>query len=242
MKPEFLSQDEYSKIEEQLPEISKEIADDPTPGMLSKVIKWARHAKEEGRLQSVKYGVVHRVFATASPGQYSTILNEKNLDNLIDALNRELGFVVDKGDNWASKNIALMKSIKAEGLQDEDIYLVNTFTWTLYQKFVESGDKDSGRPDPQPDSSRPPSPTVMERSPNTILYGPPGTGKTYHTVNKALQIIDPVYYHEHQNDRGLLKRRFDGLAQQSRIGFVFRYSIATPLQVRGDETRFEIVG
>lgn len=26
---------------------------------------------------------------------------------------------------------------------------------------------------------------------NLILYGPPGTGKTYHTVNKALEILDP---------------------------------------------------
>jgi len=25
---------------------------------------------------------------------------------------------------------------------------------------------------------------------NQILYGPPGTGKTYHTINKALEIID----------------------------------------------------
>ena len=27
---------------------------------------------------------------------------------------------------------------------------------------------------------------------NLILYGPPGTGKTYHTVNKALEILEPT--------------------------------------------------
>ena len=25
---------------------------------------------------------------------------------------------------------------------------------------------------------------------NQILYGPPGTGKTYHTINKAIEIIE----------------------------------------------------
>lgn len=27
---------------------------------------------------------------------------------------------------------------------------------------------------------------------NQILYGPPGTGKTYHTINKALEILAKV--------------------------------------------------
>ena len=25
---------------------------------------------------------------------------------------------------------------------------------------------------------------------NTILYGPPGTGKTYHTINRAIEILN----------------------------------------------------
>ena len=28
---------------------------------------------------------------------------------------------------------------------------------------------------------------------NTILYGPPGTGKTYHTINKAIEIVNPDF-------------------------------------------------
>ncbi|WP_053405205.1 AAA family ATPase [Persicobacter sp. CCB-QB2] len=31
---------------------------------------------------------------------------------------------------------------------------------------------------------------LMDNPLNQILYGPPGTGKTYHTINKALEIID----------------------------------------------------
>jgi 5-methylcytosine-specific restriction enzyme B len=33
----------------------------------------------------------------------------------------------------------------------------------------------------------------MNTSLNQILYGPPGTGKTYHTINKAIKLVDPAY-------------------------------------------------
>ena len=51
---------------------------------------------------------------------------------------------------------------------------------------------------------------------NQILYGPPGTGKTYHTVTKAVEIIDgkvnPVY--------SLAKARFDELKNEGKIKFI----------------------
>ena len=51
---------------------------------------------------------------------------------------------------------------------------------------------------------------------NQIFYGPPGTGKTYHTVTKAVEIIDgkanPNY--------GLAKARFDELKKQGKIKFI----------------------
>lgn len=34
---------------------------------------------------------------------------------------------------------------------------------------------------------------IMNQPLNTILYGPPGTGKTYHTINKAIEIVNPDY-------------------------------------------------
>ena len=55
---------------------------------------------------------------------------------------------------------------------------------------------------------------------NTIMYGPPGTGKTYHTVNRALEILDPAYLAAHLNDRIALKQRFDQLKAQERIAMV----------------------
>lgn len=52
---------------------------------------------------------------------------------------------------------------------------------------------------------------VKQPSLNQILYGPPGTGKTYHTVNKAIEIIDPKFYKEHSQSRKKLLERFDQL-------------------------------
>ena len=55
---------------------------------------------------------------------------------------------------------------------------------------------------------------------NRILCGPPGTGKTYHTVNEALEILDPEFREENLHDRAALKARYDELAAQQRIRFV----------------------
>ncbi|WP_052496199.1 McrB family protein [Pedobacter lusitanus] len=36
----------------------------------------------------------------------------------------------------------------------------------------------------------------MDSNLNQILYGPPGTGKTYETINRAIEIINPDFYHQ----------------------------------------------
>ncbi len=53
---------------------------------------------------------------------------------------------------------------------------------------------------------------------NQIFYGPPGTGKTYHTINAALEILDPVI--AQSTDRTLQKKRFDELLHEGKIRFV----------------------
>lgn len=58
---------------------------------------------------------------------------------------------------------------------------------------------------------------------NQILYGPPGTGKTYHTINKALEIlkeygeIDEI---PSDNDREEQKAQFDKFKDNGQIKFV----------------------
>ncbi|MFW1859935.1 McrB family protein [Acinetobacter defluvii] len=57
---------------------------------------------------------------------------------------------------------------------------------------------------------------------NQILFGPAGTGKTYHTVNHALQIIDPNFYEAHKapEKRDTLKQEFQKYVDNGQIQFV----------------------
>lgn len=52
---------------------------------------------------------------------------------------------------------------------------------------------------------------------NQILYGPPGTGKTYHTIEKAIKIINP--YFDFHTDRKTIKEEFDRLVKNGQIVF-----------------------
>jgi hypothetical protein len=56
----------------------------------------------------------------------------------------------------------------------------------------------------------------MSQPLNQILYGPPGTGKTYHTINKALSIIDGDI---EGLSRAELKARYDRYVDEKRIVF-----------------------
>ena len=57
---------------------------------------------------------------------------------------------------------------------------------------------------------------------NQILFGPAGTGKTYHTVNHALQIIDPDFYEAYKapEQRDALKHEFQKYVDNGQIQFV----------------------
>ena len=54
---------------------------------------------------------------------------------------------------------------------------------------------------------------------NQILYGPPGTGKTYHSINKALEILQS-YGQLIPESRKEQKELFDKFRQNGQIGFV----------------------
>ncbi|MFN0255633.1 McrB family protein [Pedobacter ureilyticus] len=55
---------------------------------------------------------------------------------------------------------------------------------------------------------------------NQILYGPPGTGKTYHTINKALSIIENKSDDQlAQEDREEMKSRYQDYVSKGQIVF-----------------------
>ena len=65
----------------------------------------------------------------------------------------------------------------------------------------------------------PPPPTVHPL--NTILFGPPGTGKTWHTVTRAVAIVENREVRDAaKKDRPILKGRFDEYRRAGRIEMV----------------------
>ena len=80
-------------------------------------------------------------------------------------------------------------------------------TFTLINRV-----KDGKGPAPNPPSSHPL---------NQILYGPPGTGKTWHTVTRAVAIIEDREVGEvEEEDRAAVKSRFDEYRVAGRIEMV----------------------
>ena len=62
---------------------------------------------------------------------------------------------------------------------------------------------------------------IKDESLNQILYGPPGTGKTYHTINKAIEIIENRKLSlEEEKDRDKLKESFEEYKRNGQIEFV----------------------
>lgn len=52
---------------------------------------------------------------------------------------------------------------------------------------------------------------------NQILFGPPGTGKTFHTVNRALEILNPDF--DLSLDREVIKKEYQKYVNEGRIVF-----------------------
>lgn len=125
-----------------------------------------------------------------------------------------------KDKNWYERNIFVVDQFH-KALADlihsheADEYWINTFLWEIYDhKVVQKKDRES----------RDLNMHVLknEQPLNQILFGPAGTGKTYHTVNHALQIIDPDFYNAHKEPekRDILKKEFQKYVDNGQIQFV----------------------
>lgn len=93
-----------------------------------------------------------------------------------------------------------------------------------------------------------PNDTIQTQPLNQILYGPPGTGKTYHTINKALEIIDGIV----PETREEAKEKFEEYRKSGQIEFItFHQSYgyeefvegikAIPPKEKGNENGIEMI-
>ena len=187
-KPGTLSNDEYKNLLNDLPEITALIFKEPTPNTLEQIYKWANKAKKEGKFNTIKRGVIHRVFAAAAPNKYNTILNIDALRSFAKNLNESFDLDIDGDGNWAELNQVVTEEIKSKTEKIENVLVFNTFIWSLFEKLrKESHDEslyiDEDETDPSMTSELNKS---KKKAKNLIYYGPPGTGKTY-TLQKLLK-------------------------------------------------------
>lgn len=125
-----------------------------------------------------------------------------------------------KEKNWYEQNIVIVTQVREalsefmeNGFADE--YWVNIFIQKIYEYTL----KPLNRLKFENINMR----NFENHLPlNQILFGPAGTGKTYHTVNHALQIIDPDFYdaHKESEQRELLKQEFQKYVDNGQIQFV----------------------
>lgn len=102
--------------------------------------------------------------------------------------------------------------------EGDKIQLTQLKPYSYIMKFITSTNADSCSINTiSKDSTKANSPL------NQILFGPPGTGKTYHTINKALEILDPACLEQNDKSdeaRAAQKIRFDELVKEGHIDFV----------------------
>ncbi len=203
VKPAFLSEEEFGNLLPGLPKITSQIVEDPSPKTLTIIEGWVKSEEEKGNFNNVKRGVINRVFAAANPNSYSSILARPAVIKFIKRLNDQykLNIEIDKQDNWCQLNIALMKAlrsegvdneevrsegvdneeVRSEGVDNEEVYYINTFTWYLYKKLTK-GNNIAADEDEDEDEEAVDKPTGK----NVIYYGPSGTGKT-HKLQRLLR-------------------------------------------------------
>ena len=206
---------EFEAVLPSLSDLTISIINNPTPENLDATFKWAESEKEKGNLERIIKSVIYRVYAGANPEQYSMFVNDKDITKLIKVLNEQYDLSISAEGNWANKSASLMSTIRKQGLEDKELYTLNTFSWYLFKKLVASGNEEAEIIKSSNNLNM-----INNVSLNKILYGPPGTGKTFNTINRALEILEPDFYGKNKDDRSALKERFDKLKEQNLIGFV----------------------
>ena len=137
-------------------------------------------------------------------------------DGVFGVKNKNINDIANYNNKKGNKrNVKIIKKIKDEFAQKKH-YKFESFGdyWNLiHNKSLYKGmDNNNQHPNSSIDSKILTGKNYLNTPSNFILYGPPGTGKTYHTINKALEIIYAV-----NSDQLLEKCRNDSNIDVSKI-------------------------
>lgn len=209
-----VSRDRFAANYEWLRGVTQDIAKSPTSPICQRVLtEWL----QDGRFTQKLSSAVHRVFAAFAPKNLTTVLNDETCWKLLRILATQFQFPKPKRGDWFELN-AQINACMAEARLDPAQHLQNNSAmWSLVDGPPEPGpgpheEQDDERPTP------PPTRQTMNIPLNQILYGPPGTGKTYHTITKALEILNPSMA-GHGVGRDLQVAEFNRLVANGQVVF-----------------------
>jgi 5-methylcytosine-specific restriction enzyme B len=134
--------------------------------------------------------------------------------------------IIYHGESYPAKCVGQIAYALANKVENDYLHPYVYTPYAIRDKVFKKNDieyrpKENEESDPSnsENEEKPP----LKQPLNQILYGPPGTGKTYHTINKAIEIIDNTFYQQHidptPDNRKVLKKRFDDLKKSGQIVF-----------------------
>ena len=189
-------------------------------GLSEQYERWAKEFNEkyikykDFNNRTFRHILLHLIF----PDQFERVLSGGSRSKIIKYFNKDIDAKTLKGMSWTEKDKVMLKTRQE---QEEkygkaiDFYREPCDKWRSADK-----EKTRGVAEPRENANAEKHRPVRIIPLNRIFYGPPGTGKTYHTINAALEILDPKFYNNNKENREELRKRFEEIRGKYQIGFV----------------------
>lgn len=186
--------------------IRDKVAQDPLP--LFELLKETNiqevHKKCHEFIEGNKWTVIHRFIRAKFPDQFTSIDSISYFNKLVKLLRNRYNINLSE-DEYIARNKEAFKLIDSK-----DIYCKQIFFWELIQENNIQANTMSKMANFEE--------VILPL--NQILYGPPGTGKTYHTINKAIAIIEGKDEKDiEKENREDLKKRYNTYVASGQIVF-----------------------
>lgn len=176
---------------------------------------WDIYQELKAKLRKHTYqdrkAATNRLVASLQPKLMCTIVNEKDLGDLIDKINKYTASHISSEGDWFRRSYNVHKLFQQE-LNPESTIDIITYPWKILEhlKGIESNLIEK-----QKDMEY--IKNILLYNKNIILTGAPGTGKTYKTAEIAVALIDgsnniPI-------NRGELMSRYKELVNAKQIEF-----------------------
>ncbi|MGQ2984342.1 AAA family ATPase [Flavobacterium sp.] len=207
----FESYNGFSRIQQQLitvnrrSEINAKVRQNPQLlfDLLTSSDKQVVFTKAHELIGENKWSVLYRFTRALFPEDFTAVDAPKHFERLEYVLKNDFDIYLNE-TNQISKNKEIVQLVESS-----NTYLKQIFFWMLLGMKINESETN---PD---DMSIDKKPTL-----NQILFGPPGTGKTYHSIDKALQIIDEEEEKKLSwTNREEVKKQFDKRLTEGRIVF-----------------------